>query len=200
MDRRRHARHEHYFPLRFGDADTEHDALTRDVSAGGLFVATREIYSPGTRLWLNLVIEPQRPLLFEVAVVRRLDALPVSRDERGFGVRFVSPTEVFARYFPTTEGLEGTPVSLSFSTYADLTLAAQRGLIDGYAFVWSNEEKVAGERVALTLTLAFANRTLEVGARVTQVVVDGARFGLALELDDTTDLRELLSQPPTSEP
>lgn len=198
MDRRRHTRHERHFPLRFGDGDAAHEALTRDLSAGGLFVATTEIYPPGARLWLELVIEPQRPLRFEVMVVRQLQGMPGHRRESGFGVRFLSPAEVFARYLPAKPS-QPVPLSLAFPTAEALELAARRGLSDGYAFVWSEQERAVGERVALTLRLGFADRTLEVGARVTQVVSDGGRFGLALALDDTTGVTALLGEPSRSE-
>src|SRR5438552_15582124 len=52
MQRRRYTRHKRYFPVRFGDGE----AQTRDVSAGGLCVATREVQPLGTRLWIELIV------------------------------------------------------------------------------------------------------------------------------------------------
>lgn len=190
MERRRDVRHERNFPLRFGDAASDHTALTRDISIGGLFVSTREVYPLGTRLWLELVTEPQRPLHFEVAVVRQLDR----RREGGFGVRFLSPTEVLAPYFAARELPPPAPLRLEVGTPEALALAAMRGLSQGNAFVWSDREHRVGERVLLTIALPFADRSIEVGATVAQVVSDGARFGVALTLEDTARTAAVLAE------
>ena len=194
MDRRRYTRHKRYFPVRFGDGESEHEGQTRDVSEGGLFLATPEVLPAGARLWLEVVIEPQRPLFFEGVVVRQLNALPQRRREAGMAVRFVSPAEALGRYMPPPRPGELTRVPLSFPTRDALERASTRGLWSGQAFVWMPQEKRVGERLALVLDVGFAARSLEVGATVTQVVDDGGRFGLSLSLDDAHRVTSLIAE------
>jgi Tfp pilus assembly protein PilZ len=191
MERRRHARHERNFPIRFGNGESEFEGVTRDLSAGGLFVITRDLFPAATRVWLQVVLEPQRPLSFEGVVVRQL---PGPRRSGGFGVRFLTPAEVLARYFPEAEGQKAEAVQLVFATPKALAAASERGLIHGYAFVWSNEAHSVGARLDLTVALPFVDQTLDTRATVMQVVEDGARFGFALALDDTTRVRELIEK------
>lgn len=194
MDRRRYTRHKRYFPVRFGDGQSEHEGQTRDVSEGGLFVATPEVLAAGARVWLEVVVEPQRPLFFEGVVVRQLGALPLRRREAGLAVRFVSPAEALRRYMPPPKDVEVTRVPIAFATRAALERASTRGLWGGHAFVWLPQERQVGDRLALVLEVGFAARSLEVGATVTQVVDDGARFGLALDLDDAHRVTSLIAE------
>lgn len=193
MDRRRYTRVKRYFPVRFGDGEADHEGQTRDVSEGGLFVATPDVLSAGARLWLELVVEPQRPLFFEGVVVRQLEGLPARRREAGIAVRFVSPAEALGRYMPHPPA-DATRLPLSFATREALEQASTRGLWGGHAFVWSPQERRVGERLSLLLEVAFAARSLEVNATVTQVVADGARFGLALALDDAHRVTSLIAE------
>jgi hypothetical protein len=193
MDRRLHVRHKRLFPVRFGDGESEYEGQTRDVSDGGLFVATREGLAVGARLWVEVAVEPERALFFEGVVVRQLDALPQRRRESGFAVRFVSPAEALGPYLPHPPGGGLTRLTLSYATREHLERASARGLWRGQAFVWALEEREVGERVALRLDAGFAARSLEVAATVTQVVPDAARFGLALALDDAPRVTALIA-------
>ena len=160
MDRRRHTRHERYFPVRFGDGEGEYQARTRDLSSGGLFVATRDALPPGARLWLEVALEPQRPLYFEGVVVRQLDALPVRQREGGFAVRFVSAAEALADFLGPPPGAEvAAPVPVTFASREALDRAARAGLFAGYVFLWSADARRVGDRLRLALSAPFAARS-----------------------------------------
>lgn len=184
MDRRRFTRHKRYFPLRFGDGVAEFDAQTRDVSTGGLFVATRDVQPAGARLWLELVVEPQRALFFEGIVVRQLEGLPARRREAGFAVRFLTAAETLKHYLPETPPADAAPISLSFPTAESLRQASDRGLLGGAAFTWSSRELPPGTRVTVTLDAPFASSAVSLDATVVQAVEDARRFGLALAFDE----------------
>jgi hypothetical protein len=60
--------------------------------------------------------------------------------------------------------------------------------------VWNPKELNVGDRVEVTVGLAFIDRALKVGATVTQVVADGVRFGIALALDDLDRVTALIAE------
>ncbi len=178
--------------MRFGVDETTHEGRTSDVSSGGLFVSSREVLPPGTRLWLELFIEPERPLHLEGRVVRHLEALPARRREGGFAVRLLGPAEALAPYFPSSRGQEVELPPVRFETRQALDRAADQGLSDGQLFVWSRDARLVGDRVRLSLGLI--SEVFEARGTVTQVVEDGGRVGAALLLDDVDGLRASLAR------
>jgi hypothetical protein len=193
MERRRHARHPRYFPLRFGVDEEAHEARTRDLSSGGLFVATDEELAPGTRLWLEIFIVSERPLHLEGVVVRRLASLPARRREGGFAVRLLAPAESLAPYLPHARAAARRLPPVTFETRTALDRAAQQGLSGGFFFIWSDVVRAVGDGVEFLLRFAWTPAQLEVRGVVTQVVEDAGRVGLALALDDADAVRTALT-------
>jgi hypothetical protein len=192
MERRRHARLSRYFPVRFGAGERIFEGRTSDVSIGGLFVSSRDLLAPGTRLWLELLVEPERPLHLEGRVVRHLPALPARRREGGFAVRLLAPAEALAPYFPPDRARELELPPVSWRTKDALDRAAGHGLFDGQLFVWAKEPRDVGDRVRVRLGLL--GHELDARGAVTQVVEDQGRVGLALVLDDVDGLRAAVAQ------
>mgnify|MGYP001172365239 CR=1 FL=1 len=194
MERRRHPRHTRYFAVRYGTHEAEYDARTRDISAGGLFLATRDVLPMGTRLWLEVFIEPERTLRLEGVVVRHLDGLPARRREGGVAVRLLGPAEALAPYIAAPRGRPEDAPPVAFASREALDRAVRNGLGDGQLFVWLNQTRAVGEQLQLALKFDFAAQALEVRGTITQVVEDAGRTGVALALEDLDGVRARLAQ------
>jgi len=96
------ARHLRPLVIRFGEDKAEHAAMTSDLSAGGLFIATDKPLPQGGSLKMLLSLDNYTiPLIGKVAWVRSTaeQGRPI-----GMGVQLQSPPGLYIRYIRTISG------------------------------------------------------------------------------------------------
>lgn len=84
-----------------GSEEEVHQGLTADISLGGVFIRTRELQKPGTRLTLR-VGEEDESFVVEGVVARAVQTPPALQSVRptGIGVRFLSVEELVDEILP----------------------------------------------------------------------------------------------------
>lgn len=68
--------------------------ITMDISEGGVFIATHQIYSLGTEFKLNLILGSEKLEISSIVVwVRAEDSSRISGEEIGMGLKFMNLDE-----------------------------------------------------------------------------------------------------------
>jgi hypothetical protein len=191
MEKRRARRHARRLKVRYGEKGKgfNHIGLTSDVSATGMFVLANSSPKPGTRVHLEVTLPGEVQLFVEAVVARQVLVPPELRQvvKSGFGVRFLTGTELMAELVPPLRepAKKGDPFTLAFDDPATWKAAWEREYSRGGAFVWSDTPVPANSTVMLTFDLKFLGRTLAFEARVVHVApgADG-RHGVALMFSD----------------
>ena len=81
LEKRRHPRIPCSAPIEYIARDRTFRNLSRDISAGGLFVETWETFSVGETIAMTLPVEKQEPIQLNGKVVRI--------EKQGIGIAFV---------------------------------------------------------------------------------------------------------------
>ena len=104
QDKRVHKRHEHEIEVNFEvSIDGPHNffsGFTEDISKGGIFLATSQIYPVGMKMKLSFIIEGEEIDLDAVVRWTRSPESIYSEDlSPGMGLQFIDPPEQFVRIF-----------------------------------------------------------------------------------------------------
>lgn len=199
-EKRRSKRHARRLKVRFGESGSvgfPHTGLTNDVSTTGLFVVSSTNFKPGTRLHLEVTLPGEVPLFIEGVVARQVIVPPELRQvvRAGFGVRYLSGTELMAELVPALSATRrDDPFWLAFDELPEWRAAFEKELKRGGCFVWSPKPVAQNTVVKLTVELRFLAKTLAFEARVVHVMpgADG-RHGIALMFVDPVGAAAALS-------
>lgn len=200
MEKRHARRHGRRLRVRYGEKGKgfSHTGLTNDVSASGLFVLANTSPKPGTRVHLEVALQDDNLVFIEGAVARQVVVPPELRQvvKSGFGVRFLSGTEVMAELVPQLREppKKDDPFTLVFDDEKTWQDAWDREFSRGGVFVWASRPMATNLVVMLTFDLRFLGRTLAFEARVVHVMPgpDG-RHGVALMFSDVAGATSALS-------
>jgi Tfp pilus assembly protein PilZ len=180
LEKRRHRRYSKRFKIRFGEKLLTNNGFSGDVSATGMFVVTASGPKIGTRLHLEVTLDQERVLYFEVIVARLALVAPELRQvmKGGFGVRFLTPSEIVAEMVPHLK--DPGRLQAAFPTQQSLLDSWERELKRGGMFLWSERQQQLNTIVTVEIDIPFAGRTLAFEARVVHVNPEAGRFGLGL--------------------
>jgi hypothetical protein len=147
MEKRRARRHARRLKVRYGEEGKgfHHIGLTSDVSATGMFVLANSSPKPGTRVHLEVTLPGEVQLFVEAVVARQVLVPPELRQvvKSGFGVRFLTGTELMAELVPPPRqpAKKGDPFALALDDPATWKAA------------WEREYSRGGATAALGATL-----------------------------------------------
>lgn len=91
--RRRHPREPVELPLRYVSSELEIEAMTRDLSEGGVFVCSQVLDPVGTTCHLTMLVDGGPPLAIDGIVRRVVEHGQESDEGTGLGVQFTGVTE-----------------------------------------------------------------------------------------------------------
>lgn len=196
--------------LRFADADLFRDFYTKDVSRGGLFVATPDPLAPMTEVELVLVLPSGAELSLEGRVVRTVAQGPgVPAEQVGMGIEFTNLTlEKRAEITRQVEDLSSRrsggerlgrvkPVAgvlVRYESPADLQRVVRGDLRHRRLFVASEEVRPVGTPIVVNLQAPQLPEGISLQGEVAEIVErdsPGGRPGMVVRLVDLTD--ELLA-------
>ena len=182
--------------VKYGERELSQSGFTGDVSTTGLFIISASMPPLDTRLHIQLFVEPERCLFFE-GEVRRHKLVPAELrtiERGGFGVRLLSPREVFTSALD--QELRIPHFELSYPTRAAFQQAYERELRMGAVFISTSKQLPRDTHVIVSLVLEFSGRVVELEAQVAQVFPPqegpGAMVGLALLFTDRARAEALL--------
>ncbi len=160
--------------VRYGERELTHSGFTHDISRGGAFIVSPYRPALDSSLHLQLLLDQERSLYFEVSVRRHKIIPPQLRsvDKGGFGVRFLSAAELLADVLAES----GNRWEVAYATRADLKLAYEAEFRHGGVFVSTQREVERGSDVMLCVRLDFVGKTFEFDALVVHVA-DGSTPG-----------------------
>ena len=194
QERRKHKRVPRKFKVRFGEvgAGFERSGFTVDVSAGGMFVVgpTPKL---GARIHLEITLEADK-VLYQEAVVQRLAVLPPdlrSTFTGGFGLRYVSGTQLLAELIPNLR--EQPRLLFSYPTKAQFQAAFEADFKRGGLFSKLDAELKVDSVLPVDIELAWAGRKLEFNVRVVHVAADATgQFGTSMMFADPPEAAKRL--------
>lgn len=180
MEKRRHRRYSKRFKVRFGEKTFTNNGFSGDVSATGMFIVTTLGPKIGTRMHVEITMDQDRVMYMESVVARLAIVAPELRQmmKGGFGVRFLTPSEIVAEMVPHLK--DPGRLMVSFPTAKVFSEAWERELKRGGLFLWSERQQSLNTIVSVEIDLPFASRTLAFEARVVHVNTDAGKFGLGL--------------------
>ncbi|MGC4120776.1 MAG: PilZ domain-containing protein [Myxococcales bacterium] len=188
MEKRGQIRVRRRLAVRFGEQELTNRGFTRDISSGGVFVVCSQLPKVGTRIKLEIQTGGDHQV-HAVGIVRRTHYVPLElrqREVMGFGLSFEGGRAV---------GLEPQDapfvVELHFRTAAALRDAWQRDLRLGGLMVGTARSAGFDERLTVRLGLDFAGLTLELPAKVVQVV-PGPPQMVAVAFENLQSVRDAL--------
>jgi len=189
MEKRRTRRVPKRFNVRFGEAELSHSGFTKDLSPDGAFIVSGLLPPLGTRLHVQLLTGPARSVFYE-GVVRRHRQVPHqlrSLEHAGFGVSFLSPSELFLELVPAAE--RANPLEVRYASAASLAAAWQQELRLGGLFVRTELQLPRDAQVTVLVHLDWLGQRYEFVGKVMQVVsVPGAK-GLAISFREPAAVR-----------
>lgn len=175
-DKRKHRRSRRRLRVNFGVQDFSRAGFTADISEGGIFIVSSTLEPLDTRLHIQLFLEPSVVAYFEGVVTWHHATPPAlqAAARRGFGVRFLPPAEVLAKYVaqspaqPADVRASG-PLVVRYESRAALQQAYTGELRMGGVFVPGTYALTRDEKVTVTLDLLFAARSFDFEATVLHV-------------------------------
>jgi Tfp pilus assembly protein PilZ len=185
MEKRRNRRYSKRFKVRFGLKEFTSTGFTNDVSATGMFVVTTSLLTIGQRVHAEVTMDEDLKLYFEGDVARLTLVAPELRQimKGGFGLRFLSGTELMGEMVPHLKGK--TRIVITYPTLHRFSNAYQTELRRGGCFVWTHSHYPVNSIVDLEIEAEFCNRSIAFECRVMHVVIgDDRRFGTALMFVD----------------
>lgn len=181
-EKRRSRRFSRRLKVRFGEKSRpfSHTGLTNDISASGMFISTSARMVPGTRLHVEVTTAEGVILYCEGVVARQVVVPPELRTlmRPGFGLRFLTGTEVMSELVPSLR--DQTRLQVVFESLEGFRDAWERELQRGGAFLWAEKAYPLNSIVTVEFDFSYANRRLAFESRVVHVVPDDAgRHGMA---------------------
>jgi len=168
-DKRKHRRIRKRLRVNYGERDLSRTGITADVSEGGMFILTNSLEPLDTRLHMQLHVDARTTVFFETVVAWHRNVPPELRSSsaegRGFGVRFLSPSEVVASLLPRPEG----PLTVRYATREALYRAYQAELRMGGVFIPTERALQRDAQVSVAFELEFIQQRLEFPATVLHV-------------------------------
>lgn len=199
-DKRKHRRSRRRLRVNFGVQDFSRAGFTADISEGGVFIVSSTLEPLDTRLHVQLFLEPNVVAYFEGVVTWHHATPPAlhAAARRGFGVRFLPPGEVLAKYVaqpaqPTDARASG-PLVVRYESKAAFHQAYTGELRMGGVFVPGTYALSRDEKVTVALDLLFAARSFDFEATVLHVnapAEHGVR-GVAVAFRDPARVAALL--------
>jgi hypothetical protein len=182
--------------VRFGEKGRPFSftGLTNDISATGMFVSTTAGIKPGARLHVEVTTADETLIFFEGIVARQVVVPPELRTlmRPGFGLRFLTGTEVMSELIPSLK--DQTHLQVVFDSVDAFRDAWDRELKRGGAFLWAERAYPLNSIVTVEFDFAFANRRLAFESRVVHVVPEQqGRHGMAFMFLDVTNATTALS-------
>lgn len=194
QERRKYKRVARRFKVRFGEVGAGFDraGFTSDVSAGGLFLAGPNP-KLGARIHMEITADANR-VLYQEAVVQRLAVLPPelrATASSGFGVRFVSGTQLLAELIPSLR--EQAKLQFTYTSREQFKTAFENDFKRGGLFAKLDTELKVDSTVAVEIELAWARRSMEFNVRVVHVAADATgQFGTSLVFADPPEAAKRL--------
>ena len=185
-EKRQHRRLRKRLTVKFGDKALQFTGYTIDVSKGGMFLVTGQLFPVHSQVHIQLFLDTTEFRLLE-GEVRRQRHVPAqlrSVERGGFGVRFLSAAEVVIDLL----NLERVPrFVLSYASPEDLQRAFDRELKHCGVFIVTAQVLLRDSRLVVELELPFAQEALELEATVVHVTPGGGEHpaGLGVIFDDT---------------
>ena len=195
-EKRKARRFSRRLKVRFGEQNRAfvHSGLTNDISATGMFISTTAAVKPGTRLHVEVTTADEGLVFFEGVVARQVVVPPELRTlmRPGFGLRFLSGTELMSELIPSLK--DQTHLQVVFDTVESLRDAWERELKRGGAFLWAEKAYALNTIVTVEFDFLFANRRLAFESRVVHVVPEQqGKHGMAFMFLDVNNATAALS-------
>lgn len=199
-EKRRFRRVKRRLRVNYGERDFSRSGLTGDVSEGGMFIVANSLEPLDTRLHLQVIIDPQNVAYLEAVVAWHKDIPPELRgsgEKRGFGVRFLTPSELMAaalRQPGVAEPANG-PLLVRYDTPGVLQKAYMSELRMGGVYVHTPRALVRDTKLVVVIELGFAKKQFEFDASVLHVGdagVSGVR-GVALAFQNPDQVAKALA-------
>lgn len=195
-EKRRARRFARRLKVRFGEKGKPfaQTGLTNDISATGMFISTTAAIKPGTRLHVEVTTAEETLIFFEGVVARQVVVPPELRTlmRPGFGLRFLTGTEVMSELIPSLK--DQTHLQVVFDSLEAFRDAWERELKRGGAFLWADKAYPLNSIVTVEFDFLFARRRLAFESRVVHVVPDQqGRHGMAFMFLDVAGATAALS-------
>jgi Tfp pilus assembly protein PilZ len=102
IERRSAKRFKRSLPLTFSNSSEEYRGVSLDFSASGLFILTREPFSPGTRVKINLEVSKKEIIRLSGVVVRTIKTGDLNVKD-GMGIHLDETPYIYYKYLERFE-------------------------------------------------------------------------------------------------
>jgi Tfp pilus assembly protein PilZ len=178
--------------VRFGEHDLERAGITYDISSTGAFIVASQLPPLDARVHVQVVLGSGQRCLYLEGVVRRHRVVPQNLrqiERSGFGVRFLTPSELISEVVPQLAG--SNRFEIVFEDKQRFVQAWEQQLRHGGIFLITDKKLERDAEVVIEIRLGYAARSWAFDARVVQVMEAGTR-GLAVVFDDRPEVEKAL--------